>query len=55
MLQFLKENLATIIIAAVVFGLMAWVVIHKVRQRQKGESGCGCGCAGCSEASSCHK
>ncbi len=54
MLQFLKENLATIIVAAIVFGLMAWVVIHKVVQSKKGVSSCGCGCSGCSEAGKCH-
>ncbi len=54
MLQFLKENLATIIISAVVFGLMAWVVVYRIRQRQKGVVGCGCGCDGCAEAGKCH-
>ncbi len=55
MIQFLKDNLATIIIAAIVIGLMAWVVIHRIRQRQRGESTCGCGCSGCAEAGDCHK
>lgn len=54
MLQFLKENLATMIIAAIVIGLMAWVVVHKIVQRKKGISTCGCGCAGCPEANKCH-
>lgn len=54
MIQFLKDNLATIIIAAIVFGLMAWVVIRKVKQRKAGTSTCGCGCSGCSQEDKCH-
>jgi hypothetical protein len=55
MINFLKENIATIIISAVVFGLMAWVVVYKIRQRRKGGGGCSCGCSGCPEASRCGK
>ncbi|HEX2926389.1 MAG TPA: FeoB-associated Cys-rich membrane protein [Ruminiclostridium sp.] len=55
MVEFLKGNIATILISVLVFGLMAWVVIYKIRQRRKGISGCGCGCSGCPEANKCHK
>lgn len=45
---------ATIIIAAVIFGLMAWVIISEIKKSKRGEKSCGCGCSGCSSASICH-
>lgn len=56
MIQYLKDNIATILISGVIFGLMAWVIVHKIRHMKKSsESSCGCGCSGCPEASRCHK
>ncbi|EGD46902.1 hypothetical protein Cpap_1442 [Ruminiclostridium papyrosolvens DSM 2782] len=55
MIQFLKDNIATILISAVIFVLVAWIIIHKIIQRKNGESSCGCGCSGCPEANKCHK
>ena len=56
MIQYLKDNIATILISGVIFGLMAWVIVHKIRQMKKSsESSCGCGCSGCPVASRCHK
>lgn len=54
MFQFLKDNIATIVIATIVIGLMVWVVVHKIRQSKKGVGGCS-SCPGCGETSSCHK
>lgn len=55
MVQFFKNNIATILISTLVFGLMAWVVVYKIRQRRNGNASCGCGCSGCPEANRCHK
>lgn len=46
--------MATIIIAAIIFGLMALVIYKKVKQHSTGESSCGCGCSNCASAKSCH-
>lgn len=45
---------ATVLIAGVVFGLMALVVVKQVKKARSGESSCGCGCSNCSSASVCH-
>lgn len=45
---------ATIIIGAIILGLMALVIVRQVKKVRNGESGCGCGCSGCSSVSSCH-
>lgn len=46
--------MATIIISAIVFGLMVLVIYNKIKKYQKGESTCGCGCSTCASAQSCH-
>lgn len=46
--------MATIIIAAIIFGLMALVIYKKVKQYKSGESSCGCGCSKCASSKSCH-
>ncbi|AUO15639.1 FeoB-associated Cys-rich membrane protein [Clostridium taeniosporum] len=46
--------LATIIIAGIIFFLMALVIVNRIRKSKKGEGGCGCGCSGCSSAAICH-
>ncbi|WP_041706833.1 FeoB-associated Cys-rich membrane protein [Ruminiclostridium cellulolyticum] len=47
MIQYINDNIAMILISAVIFVLMAWVIIFKIRQRSNGDSSCGCGCSGC--------
>lgn len=54
MLAFMQQNMATILISAVVFGLVAAVAIKMIKDRRKGASGCGCGCDRCPSARSCH-
>lgn len=56
MLSFINENLATIIVGAVVAAIFAAVVINLVRDRKlkKNSCGCGgCGCSGCPSAKNC--
>ncbi len=55
MLAFLTENLATIIICAVLLGIVALIIVNMVRKKKKGQSAtCGCGCSECPSASVCH-
>ncbi len=53
MIDFLKENLGTIIVGAVLIVILASAFI-KVRKDKKEGKGCGCGCAGCPSQGMCH-
>ncbi|MDR0688908.1 MAG: FeoB-associated Cys-rich membrane protein [Spirochaetaceae bacterium] len=52
MKTFVSENLSTIIIGAVVLGLVAFALVRTILNLRKGRSacGCGCGCGGCAKA-----
>ena len=51
MLAFLADNLATILIAAVLLALFVLAVRHL--RRKSADGGCGCGCSGCPHAGAC--
>ncbi|MCH5301097.1 MAG: FeoB-associated Cys-rich membrane protein [Ruminococcus sp.] len=57
MLDFLMNNLGTIIVLLIVAAVVFCIVFQSVRKRRKGQSSCsscGCGCSGCASASICH-
>ncbi len=54
MLTWIMENMATIIISAVLIIMVAAVIAGIVRSKGKGKSSCGCGCAGCAMNGACH-
>lgn len=54
MFAWLMENMATIIISAILLAAVAAVIAGMVRGKRKGKSACGCGCAGCSMNGFCH-
>ena len=54
MLAWIGENIATIIISAVLVAIVAAVIVGMVRNRKKGKSACGCGCSHCSMNGACH-
>ncbi len=54
MLTWIMENMATIIISAVLIFAVAAVIASMVRSKRKGKSSCGCGCAGCAMNGACH-
>ena len=54
MLTWLMENMATIIISAVLVLVVAAIIVSMVRSKRKGKSSCGCGCAGCAMNGACH-
>ncbi len=54
MLTWLMENMATIIVSAVLVIVVAVVIVSMVRGKRKGRSSCGCGCAGCTMNGVCH-
>lgn len=54
MLAWLTENLATILIGAVVLIICVLIIAHMIKNKKKGKSSCGCGCADCAMKNSCH-
>ena len=52
MLTWLMENMATIIISAVLVLVVAAIIVSMVRSKRKGKSSCGCGC--CAMNGACH-
>ena len=54
MLTWLMENMATIIVSAVLVLVVAAAIASIVRGKRKGKSSCGCGCAGCAMNGACH-
>lgn len=54
MLEWLVNNLATIIISALLLAVVVLVVCSMVRQKRKGRSSCGCNCASCALNGQCH-
>lgn len=55
MLAWLLENIATIIICAVLFAIAAAAVAVIVKDKKKGKSSCGGNCGCCPMGESCHK
>ncbi len=54
MLAWIGENIATIIISAVLVAIVAAVIVGMGRNRKKGKSACGCGCSHCLMNGACH-
>ena len=54
MLAWLGENMATVIICAILIAVVAAIIVGMVRDKKKGKSSCGCGCANCPMSGSCH-
>ena len=53
MLEFLTQNLATILVAAVIFAAVGAVLLRGWRNLRSGRGGCS-GCSGCSGCCHCH-
>ncbi len=56
MLQWISANIWTIIICAVLIGIVAAIIISMIRKKRSGKSvvcNCGC-CKGCAMQGSCH-
>lgn len=53
MYTWLMENMATIVVGAVLMIAAAAVIAGMVRSKRKGKSSCGCGCSGCPAGSMC--
>ena len=54
MVNFLKDNIATILISLVLLGIVLLIVRGIFKDKKKGKSSCGCNCGSCAMAGSCH-
>lgn len=55
MLEFIKDNLATILISVGLLAVITLIIARLIINRKKGKSSCGCGCEACPMSDSCHK
>ena len=56
MIAWIVSNIWTIIICAVLIGIVTAIIISMVRKKRKGKSMCDCGnCGSCPMSGSCHK
>ena len=53
-MRFIIENIATIVICALLAGIVVSVFYKMHRDRKKGKSACGCGCTNCPSNGMCH-
>ncbi len=54
MLAWIMENMATIVVSAILIFAVAVSIASMVRNKRKGKSSCGCGCADCAMSGVCH-
>ena len=54
MLDFLSQNLATIIISLVLIVICALIIIKMRHNKKQGKTSCGCGCSACAMKDMCH-
>ncbi|NLE25871.1 MAG: FeoB-associated Cys-rich membrane protein [Clostridiaceae bacterium] len=55
MLNFLINNLPSIIVGTIVFVIIGAVVMKLIRDKKNHKSSCGACCAGCPMAGKCHE
>ena len=55
MLQWISENVGTILICIGLIVIVALIVRSLIRQKKQGKSSCGDGCAHCAMHGQCHK
>ena len=55
MLDWIANNYATLIVAAVLVAAVGIALWRVIRARRRGERTCSCGCASCAYANECKK
>ncbi len=55
MLNWIMQNLATILISLALLIVVVLIVMRLIRKKKQGEPFCGCGCANCAMRGRCHK
>ena len=54
MFDFIVQNLANILICAVLLAVVVLIIVKLRRDKKKNPHGCGYGCEGCPHANECH-
>ena len=54
MFAWISENIATIIVCAVLIAIVAIIIVSMVKNKREGKASCSCGCSNCSLKDSCH-
>ncbi len=55
MLAWLTENLATLLVLAVLAAALVGIFLHLLRRKRSGKGACGCNCGACPMHGACHK
>ena len=55
MLQWISENIGTIVVGLVLLAVVILIVRIMMRDKKQGKSSCGGNCAGCAACGACHK
>lgn len=55
MVNWFFENMATLLICAVLAIIVVGIVAHMVKNKKKGKTSCGCGCVSCPMSDACHQ
>jgi len=53
-MEFIKDNLGTIIVLLAVIAVIALIVYNMYKDKKAGKTACGCKCSGCANAGICH-
>lgn len=53
-MDWLINNIGTIVVAVVVAAIVGLIVFNRVRKKKNGQSTCGCGCSDCPMKNKCH-
>ena len=54
MVEWLKTNLATIIICALLVIVVISIIRNLINNKKYGKTSCGCGCSNCPMSGNCH-
>lgn len=55
MIDFIVNNLSTILISVFLIAIIAAVIVLLVKDKKHGKSTCGCGCKNCAMRGECNK
>lgn len=54
MLAWVSQNIANIIIGAVILAVIILIIVSMLRKKKQGKTSCGCGCNDCGMTEICH-
>ena len=54
MINWIMANIGTIVVALIVAGILAAIIVSIVKDKKAGKSTCGCGCENCAMKGKCH-